>query len=776
MKKLLFITILLLSSIHLSAQITIAGKVVEKNTQQPLEFATVILTDATTNKLITGESTNSKGEFSIKAKKGTYNIKVEFIGFKNHLINNVSLTKNQSLQTIFLQEDSQALDEIEVVAEKSTTEYKLDKRVFNVGKDLISKGGSVNDILNNVPSVNVDIEGVVSLRGNSNVRVLINGKPSVLTANNGLESIPSETIEKVEVITNPSAKYDAEGTAGIINIILKKNKNGGFGSSLQLTTGIPDNHRINYNANYKREKFNLFSNISYRYMSFDGNGYLNRTNFNNNVITDFSNRTTATNRTRRTFNLYFGSDYYINDFNTLTLSYYYRNNTSKNNVDYTFNFLDSSKQIENVLTSKETYREPQKANQIELNYVKTFAKKGQKLTLNFQYDFWNDDENELVEEQEQFPTVSAINLLKSRDIESSKDFLFQSDFKLPITKKSHVEMGVKGEIRNIDSDYKVWDNTVLIDSLDNLLKYNERIYGAYVQYGNRENKLQYLLGLRAEHANTGSTDRKNQFKTDKSYTDLFPTAHLTYNFNQATNLQLSYSRRIRRPSFWHLNPFGGISDRRNIRVGNPDLNPMYTNSFELGLLKRLKKFTLNPSIYHQKTTNLFETLVTPNEFGALISKPINSGTENRFGAELAIRYSPYKWWRLSSEFNYFTFDQKGIYTVDDSAWSTRLNSRMKFSKLTIQSSFNYQGERQSGQMFTEAQYRANIGVSKDLWNDKATVTLNMNNILDSRERTQLITGEDYTINSYNRPIGRFTSVTFTYRFNRTKKDRDRLPD
>ncbi|RBW55306.1 TonB-dependent receptor [Tenacibaculum sp. E3R01] len=775
MKNLLSIFILFFV-ISLSAQVTVTGKVVEKSTNQPLEFATIIFKNPATNQIITGESTDQKGNYSVKVKKGVYNVIVEFIGFKNYSINSLSLTKNKKMVTIHLEENAQALDEVEVIAEKSTTEYKLDKRVFNVGKDLISKGGSVNDILNNVPSVNVDIEGAVSLRGNSNVRILINGKPSVLTSNNGLESIPSETIQKVEVITNPSAKYDAEGTGGIINIILKKNKNNDFGSSLQLTTGVPDNHSINYNMNYKKEKFNLFSNISYRYMSFNGNGYLNRTNFTNNTISSFSNRTTDMNRSRSTFNLYFGSDYYINDQNTLTLSYYYRNNTSKNSVDYTFNFLNNLKQIDNILTSKETYKEPQKANQIELNFVKTFAKKGQKLTVNFQYDFWNDDENELVEEQQTFPTTSAINLLKSRDIESSKDFLFQSDFKLPISKKTHIEMGIKGEIRNIDSDYKVWDNATLIDSLDNLLKYNERIYGAYIQYGNRKNKLQYLVGLRAEYANTGSTDRKNKFKTAKSYTDLFPTAHLTYNFNKRANMQLSYSRRIRRPSFWHLNPFGGISDRRNIRVGNPDLNPMYTNSFELGVLKRWNKFTFNPSIYYQRTTNVFETLIIPNTTGALISKPINSGTENRFGAELALRYSPYKWWRLSSEFNYYSFDQRGIYTVNDNTWSTRLNSRMRFSKLTIQSSFNYRGERQSGQIFTEAQYRANIGISKDFLEDKATVTLNMNNILDSRVSKQLITGENYTTNTYNRPIGRFTSITLTYRFNRSKKDRDRLPD
>ncbi|CAL2104973.1 Outer membrane receptor proteins, mostly Fe transport [Tenacibaculum sp. 190524A02b] len=767
--------LILLCSLNLFSQIKIIGKVVEKNTQQPLELATIVITNPTTNKVVSGASTSNDGNFIVTVKPGIYHLKAEFIGFKPHTINNITITNNKKLPTIFLSEDAEALEEVEVIAEKSTTEYKLDKRVFNVGKDLLSKGGSVNDILNNVPSVNVDTEGTVSLRGNTNVRILINGKPSVLTNNNGLEQIPSESIEKVEVITNPSAKYDAEGTAGIINIILKKNKKGGFGSSLQLTTGMPDNHGINYNINYKQEKVNLFSNIRYRYLSFDGNSSLFRTDFNNNAATSYLDRKTTNHVNFSVFNLYFGGDYYINDHNTLTLSYYYRGNVGKRTIDYLINTLNSNRQIEESFANTLNYREPQKANQIELNYVKTFAKKGQKLTVNLQYDFWNDDENEFIKEKQLTPNANN-STLQTRDIESSKDFLFQSDFKLPITKKSYVELGIKGEVRNIDSDYKVWDNGALLDRFDNLLRYNEGIYGAYIQYGNKENKFQYLLGLRAEHANTGSTDRKNIFTTDKKYTDLFPTIHLTYSFNKATNLQLSYSRRIRRPRFWQLNPFGGYSDRRNFRVGNPDLNPMYTNSFELGTLKRWSKFTLNPSVYYQHTTNLFETQVSIDQDGALVSKPINSGKENRLGAELAVRYSPYKWLRLSSEFNYYAFDQKGIYTVKDQTWFTRLNARLKFSKFNIQTSVNYRAARQSGQIFTQDQYWANIGASKDFWNDKASVTINMNNIFDTRVVKQLITGENYTTNTFNRRVGRTTSITFTYRFNRTKKDRDRLPD
>lgn len=223
MKKIIA-AFLVLTPILLWSQVTLRGKVVEKNSQQPLEFATVILSNPTQPQQLTGATTDQQGQFSLKARPGTYTLRVEFIGFKTYEQTNFVLKNSQQLPTISLREDATALDEVEVIAEKSTTEYKLDKRVFNVGKDLLSKGGSVNDILNNVPSVNVDVEGGISLRGNPNVRILINGKPSVLTNNNGLEQIPSESIEKVEVITNPSAKYDAEGTAGIINIILKKIK------------------------------------------------------------------------------------------------------------------------------------------------------------------------------------------------------------------------------------------------------------------------------------------------------------------------------------------------------------------------------------------------------------------------------------------------------------------------------------------------------------------------------------------------------------------------
>lgn len=781
MKKLITLLIICFCS-GLNAQetpkpITIYGKVVEKKSSTPLDFATITFLNAFDNKIVAGTITNEKGDFTVKIAPKKYTIKVEFIGLKSILLENINLQSNQTLPTFFLEEEITQLESVEIKLEKSTIEHKLDKKIFNVGNDLLSKGGTANDILNNVPSVRVTADGAVTLRGNSGVRILINGKPSVLTANNGLEQIPSENIEKVEVITNPSSKYDSEGTAGIINIVLKKNKSKGFGSSAQITTGIPDNHALGYNVNYKNKKINLFSDLRYRYVNFIRNESSTRTNFASDATIDsYLDGGLNRNRINKTFTLYFGGDYYLNDKNTLTLSYFYRNNKAKNTVDYDFNYWDENRTIERIFKAFEDYREPQIANQIELNYIKTFAKEGQKFTINLQYDFWNDDENESIKEQEVFPSNSSVTILKSRDIESSKDFLFQSDYTIPFSEKSKIELGIKGEIRRINSDYESFENNSQIDSLTNLLRYNERILGAYAQYGSAIKKFNYLLGIRMENSNTGSDDKINLFNIKKRYTDFFPTAHFTYELNSIFNFQLSYSRRINRPGFWQLNPFGGIANRRNIRIGNPDLNPVYTDSYELGTLLKWKKFTFNPSVYHQFSKNIFEDIRFLNADGNLVEQSINFGTESRIGGEINITYSPLKWLSLSGEMNYYSFEQNGIFNVSGNGFTARQNTRIKYSTWNFQTNFNYQGPTKSGQVNSKSEYSFDIGMGKDIWNEKATITLKADNIFDSLISRGMVNGTDYNLDyniRYNTPR---VYATFTYRFNRKKSDRDRLPD
>jgi outer membrane receptor protein involved in Fe transport len=783
MKKLLLICLLAFLLFSFSSKnktVTITGKVTNQTTHAPLGYATITLLDAVTKKIITGESTDETGSFKLKIPTGKYDIKIEFLSFKSFILENKEITTDFDFKVIGLVPDLQQLVGVEVIGERTTVEYKLDKKVFNVGKDIISKGGNVTDILDNVPSVTVDAGGAISLRGNSNVKILINGKPSVITANGGLEQLSSDMVAQVEVITNPSARYEASGTAGIINIVLKKNKLSGFGGSLQLRSGYPADHRANLNVNYKTEKFNLFTNIGYRYSNFFGE----RTRYQSalrNGTTRILNEFEDQKRNDDHFNFYIGGDYYFNDKNTLTISYFNDRiqNTDETDLNYTYSNLTG--EVDSIITQVENYSEPQNFNQLEIDYVKTFDQRGQKFTTSIVYDWWNDDENESLVQQYLIPFSEEEIKIKTRDIESSKDFLIQADFVSPLANDAKLEAGFRTEIREITSDYMASFNGEQLSSFNNVLDYNERIYGAYFQYGKRVNKFNYLLGLRTEYSDIRIEDRDLEFTDDKKYIGLFPTAHLTYNFSDKMNMQLSYSRRINRPRFWQLNPFGGLSDIRNRFVGNPDLNPMYTDSYELGILKRWENITFNPSIYFQHNTDFFQFVTTLDDQGNFLRFPVNLSYENRAGIEMSTTYTPTKWLRLSAEFNYYQFKQTGEYEninydTEDNNWSARINSRMKFKKgLTMQGTFNYRAENQSGQNLTKAQKSLDFGISKDLVGDKANVAFNFRNILDSRVEEQIVMGENYYLEAKGKRMGRRFTATFTYKFNRKKNEKDRMP-
>jgi len=784
MKKIVILCVYLafvLANAQGNKEYTVTGKVIDNTTQQALEYATVTILDTNTNKVLEGGITNEKGDFSLEVAKGVYTIKVEFISFKSYESKNVSVAKDINLGIISLEEDLEALGEVKIVAEKSTVELKLDKKVFNVGKDLLTQGGTVNDILDNVPSVSVDAGGGISLRGNGNVRILINGKPSALVANNGLDQIPAETIEKVEVITNPSARYEAQGTAGIINIILKKNKKGGFSGSVQVGAGDPRDFRANVNLTYKTDKINFFTNVGYRNSNFFGEEITRQVVTNNGIangLTQFNDEK----RNDDAYNIFFGGDYYINEKNTLTASFYHTllKNTDETRLNYSY--LDANGAVDSTISRIENYKEPQNFNRLEMNYVKTFDKEGQKLEMDVQYDFWNDDEQERIRQQRTAPATTEFTTINSDDVESSKDFLFQANFVSPLTETSRLETGLRTEIRRITSDYTVHIDDVVVPTLDNELDYSERIYAAYAQYGNKIGKFSYLLGLRVEYSDIGIDDEKRLFNDDKDYTNLFPTAHFTYEVADRTDIQLSYSRRINRPAFWHLNPFGGLTDFRNLFTGNPDLDPMYTNAFEAAFLKRWGKFTINPSVYYQHTTDFFNFVTNQTDDGNFVTFPVNLDTEDRFGLEVVMTYNPFKWWRLSGEFNFFQYDQKGDFEgqnfdTKDEAWFTRINSRMRFKKgLSMQASFNYTGRNQNGQTLQKAQYFADFAISKDIFGDKGAITLNVRNIFDSRIQDRVVSGENFRLESERKFIGRRIALSFVYRFNRKKGQRDRLPD
>lgn len=778
MKKLTLFFLLFLSVVCSKAQknVNISGKVISAKTKESVA-ATIsfFVNDSLIYQLATPD-----GNFKNSLAAGLYVLKIEAVNFETLTIKNIFIENDSTIPPILLQQKIKQLNEVTVVAEKSGIELKADKKVFNVGKDILSKGGNANDILNNVPSVNVDVSGNISLRGNGNVRILINGKPSMLTANNGLMQIPAASIEKVEVITNPSSAYEAQGSAGIINIILKKNSQRGFNASLQGSLGSPANNSFNANMSYKTNRFNLFSNIGYRYAASFTESRLFRQNKKGSSLSTLQQLDKEHGGSANHI-FYFGGDYYFNDKNTLTGSYFHNTRKNKYYVDYNYDYFDSNNQPDSSISRYEAYREPQRFNELELNYVKTFKKPGKKWSVRLLYDFWNDDENQDIRESVKFPAQGNTLHLVSRDIESSDDIFLQSDFVLPLKNDAKIEMGVRADLRAIRSDYTASRDGILLDEYDNKLFYDENIYAGYLQYSSKIKKLNYLAGLRTELSDIHIADRKATIDKQKNYINLFPSLHLQYSLQKSLELQLSYSRRINRPRFPQLNSFAGLSDTRFLTVGNPDLDPMYTNVMELGILKKTARFSINPSVYYQYSTDYFDYVLQQTADGNFVRTPVNLDKEKRYGVELNTIYNPYKWWRLSFDFNYYGYTQEGqfkttTFNMKDNTWFITTRSGFKFPEiLSMDLSFNYRAGNKNVQSFTKPQYRANAAFSKDLLKDNMSVTFAVNNIFNSNETRQITnTDEYYMEGSYKRLRTQYTT-TVVYRFNRKKNQADRLP-
>jgi len=760
----------------------LTGTVVDKDSRKPLEYATITVLGSD-QKPISGAVTDTEGKFSIRINEGSYTVRTHFISYVSQE-KEIALQADLDMGTIVLEPEAIELDDVSIVDEKTMVEFDLDKKVYNIGKDITAQGGTINDVLENVPSVSVSVDGAISLRGSGGAQILINGKPSVLTANNGLASIPAGAVEKVEVVTTPSARYQAAGTAGIINIVLKKNRLSGFSGTVQAIGGVPTSNTGALSLNYKNEKINLFGSARRYYANYFGFSNTNQSSLLNGVPT-LLEQIGDQERNDNGYSYFLGADINLNDKNTLTTSFF-RN--SLRNTDFTqldYNYDRGLGVVDSTTRRTIDYYEPQDYRQLEVSYTKTFDKPGQKWTVDFQYDFWNDDENEQIFNSINGPLVQSESNFRTRDIESSDDFLLQTDYVLPVGEKGRFEAGIRGETRVISSEYtaevqnqEVWN---IYQGLDNNVDYSERIGGAYAQYGNEKGKFSYLLGLRSEYTAIAVTDVAGTFDFEKDYLRFFPTGHFNYRFSDQTKMQLAYSRRIRRPGFWQLNPFGGLADNNAIRIGNPDLDPAFSHLFELSLLRNFKKLTFNPSLYYQMTNNFFQFYTSALPEGGFVSQPINLDREHRMGIELLANYQMAKWLQLNGEFNYFQFQQLGQFETQDfdftnDSWEAELGLRSRLpKKFMVQANFGYESRNRNAQSLNKAVYGLNAGISKRFLKDKATVNFNVRNALNSQIQRTVTTGDGFEINRERAWIGRRYSLSFLYQFNRKGNERDRRP-
>jgi outer membrane receptor protein involved in Fe transport len=713
------------------------------------------------------------------------------------LLKDQNLKKSINLGIVSLAEDISQLNEVVIRAEKSTVEIKLDKKVYNVGQDMLVKGGTVSDVLENVPSVSVDIEGNISLRGSNNVRVFIDGRPSnALNIAEALRQIPADAIDKVEVITNPSARYDAEGGAGILNIILKKGKNRGFNGSFIASLGIPETYGLSANLNYKTEKLNFFTSSGYDYRTNEGGGVTDSQYFNpDGSVSKYIYENRETKRTRKGASTKTGLEWTINPNTFWTNSISYRENSGKDGDLVTYNESDNQQNFTSYSYRLNDGNDNGKDFEFSSNLIKNFDNEGHKLTVDGSYSKNKDNEDSTIDGvNETFPDQNTFGTTLNNEIQ--EQFQFQTDYVLPTGEGSQFEAGYKGNFNTLNKDYAIFssENGNNRDNfLSNTLEYKEKINALYTQYGFKVNKFSYLFGVRWEDSNIDVNLLDTNEFNNKRYNNFFPSAFVNYEISSQSNIALSYSKRLSRPRGRFLDPTPNVSSNINIFRGNPDLDPSLTDKFDLGYINRWDKVTFNTSMYFENTVDVFsfvryESGEFVNGTPVILSTPINIGKEQRFGFEFTINYSPIKKWKINSSFNLFNTKTTGDFMYTNSqdevivqnldnevfSWFARVNSRLTLPyKIEWQASGTYFGPNNTAQGRNLALYTVNTAFSKDILKDKATIAFNVSDIFNSRKRrseTNLPSVSNYSEFQWRK---RQFNLSFTYRLNKKKNDRDK---
>lgn len=758
----------------------ITGRIVDEN-QAPIPYATIAIYKTADSTLVNGSTSDDEGQFLIPIPPGKYYIAIRMISFDDTVISGINVGREMlRLGDIRMRSSAQNLEEVQIRGQKSQMELKLDKRVFNVGQDLTSKGSSASEILDNLPSVNVDVEGNVSLRGSGNVIILVDGKPSAIVRSGdpqSLRQLRGDMIEKVEVITNPSARYDAEGEVGIINIVLKKKKQSGFNGSVDLNAGYPLNEGAALNFNYRKNKVNFFFSEGFNISRFPGSGH--STQSFNLPDTSFSYiRDRVHSRGDLSNTLRLGTDIFFSPKDVLTLSGTYQYANGKNYATITYFDLNNAGDTTDTVIRDEDEREIENNVEFNLRFDKQFDSKEHKLTFNLRYSMRDDAENSMYNERS---AASISNPILQRSINAENRSMLQAqlDYVYPFAKDGKFETGVKVSARDILNDYTVEQDSnghwEVLSLFDNTFRYDENIFAAYLMLGNKYGKVSLQGGLRGEYSDITTTLVKTNEHNVQRYPNLFPSFFLGYELNKKKTLQLSYSRRISRPHFWFLLPFFTFSDSRNFFSGNPNLKPEFTNSFEINYLQYLEKGSIVTGFYYRHRNDVIDRITTVDSVGFTRMFPVNLATEKNFGYELSVNYDIRSWWAFNGSFNYYKAITEGsyenrVYNRNTFAWTTRASTKITIAKkLNTQATFRYRGPQETTQGQMKGMGSLDLAASMDVLKGNGTLVFSVRDVLNTRKRRVYIDGPGYTSYHEFQWRSRMALLSFNYRINQKKR-------
>lgn len=774
---------------------SIMGTLVEAGSTNPVEFATISIFNEIDSTLVTGGLSDAEGKFNISTKPGRYYALVQFMGYESVTISDIQLgrgSRTATLGTIQVKPDEKLLEEVTVQTDRTQMELTLDKKVYNIGKDLSNLGGSATDILDNLPSVQVDVEGNVSLRGSDNVRILIDGKPSGLvglSSNDALRQLNGSLVERVEVITNPSARYDAEGLAGIINIVLKKEKAKGVNGSFQLNTGSPASHGGSINLNFRKDWVNFFTNVGVNYRRNPGSGESYQ-EFGE-PVTQITDRFRTHDRGGLSYSTRFGADFFLNDRNSLTLAFLYRFSDENNEtrLQYFDQFVLDA--VDSVTLRSDDETEDDENLEYSINYTRKFAKKGQELTADIQYQNNNEGEGSDLVESVGLTLADQVPFLyqRSSNDEIEERLMLQMDYAHPFAADGKIELGSRYTDRLVGNDYLVEEQDasgVYQVDLDfsNDFEYEENVLAFYGIVSNKLGKMSWQLGLRYEKTDLITFQKTQNERNKQEYSNFFPSSFFTYQMTKKHAIQASYSRRIRRPRGRFLNPFTSISDSRNFFVGNPFLQPVFTDSYEVGYLQNEKNSSFYAGLYYRHSDGITQRLRTTDDEGITTTRPYNVSEEDAYGVELNVSKDFAKWYRINGNVNFFrSYIPGGSVSFEDEVTSfgsatatsmtSRLSNNFKFNRLfDAQININYRAPRNTVQGRRLSITSIDLGFSRDVLKGNGTLALSVRDLLNSRKYRGLTFNDGFYQDSTFQWRSRTAQLSFTYRLNQKKK-RDR---
>ncbi len=752
----------------------ISGKVIDENTLKALEFVEVIARSSIDSLSIYGTITDSDGIFELHVPTGRYYVNISCIAYDS-ISMETEVIENKNLGQFKLKNAPEQLNEVTIESEKSIIAFEPDKKVYNISKDATSVGTDISEVLGNLPSVSVDPEGSVSIRGDENIRILIDGKPSPLVNSapeNALTQLSTDIVEKVEVITNPSAKYDASGTGGVLNIILKKSKVKGQSGTLNLSIGAPTLSNASANLNYRTSKYSLNTNIASFYTGRPGSLTFENTYENTTLTRTHEQRDIDREDIAGTINT--SIDYYLNPKTTLKASALGRIADENDNfINTSLGFSDTT--LVNSQLIKNPQQEWDRGIQLDLGIDHKFTKQGKSLSANLQYVYDKEDVNQTATTFENLDTEELLSEELVNSIKYEQNLLGQIDY---VYEKEDLkfESGYRTTLTSNNKDYQLDDldlNTLTYvpnQDLTNTFDYRTHINAVYTQYQNCWGKVSATMGLRLEY-----TELKGEINTPfdtsglqnligeviqlnfkDTYLAPFPTLNMSYDYSKDTQVSIAINRRIRRPYRFFLNPFPSRSSQTNIFQGNPNLLPVFSTNYEIAATHKWNTLNINASLYYQHAPNYFhvvhETIDNAFTNGVPVIRaiPINLEKSERRGVELNIIYTPWHWWRINLGLNGYFFEYTGDYNgvnfdSIDNALKTNFSSKVKLPwKINWQTNFNYTAGRRTAQTFYNPRYRLDLVFSKEFIKQNLSCSFRITDMFNTYRRRFKTTGTDFT--------------------------------